>query len=74
MDTRRLVLFVIFSFSIMMLWDAWQQKNYPKLTAQQEIQQQNQQQAQQTSAANVADNFNNTTLPDGAFKLEHPAH
>ncbi len=29
MDTRRLILFVIFSFSIMMLWDAWQQKNNP---------------------------------------------
>ena len=70
MDTRRLVLFVIFSFSIMMLWDAWQQRNHPKLTAQQEIQQQSQQQAQQTSAANVAGNFNSTTLPDGAFKLE----
>lgn len=29
MDTRRLILFVIFSFSIMMLWDAWQQKTNP---------------------------------------------
>ncbi len=29
MDTRRLILFVIFSFSIMMLWDAWLQKNKP---------------------------------------------
>ena len=29
MDTRRLVLFVIFSFSIMMLWDAWQQQHAP---------------------------------------------
>jgi YidC/Oxa1 family membrane protein insertase len=34
MDTRRLVLFVIFSFSIMMLWDAWQQKNSPVVPAQ----------------------------------------
>ena len=30
MDTRRLVLFVIFSFSIMMLWDAWQRKDAPE--------------------------------------------
>ncbi len=26
MDTRRLVLFVIFSMSILMLWDAWQRQ------------------------------------------------
>ena len=30
MDTRRLVLFVVFSFSIMMLWDAWQVKDAPQ--------------------------------------------
>lgn len=29
MDIKRLVLFVVFSFSIMMLWDAWQVKNSP---------------------------------------------
>jgi len=29
MDTRRLVLFVIFSMSILMLWESWQQKNSP---------------------------------------------
>ena len=29
MDTRRLVLFVIFSMSILMLWDAWQTKHSP---------------------------------------------
>jgi YidC/Oxa1 family membrane protein insertase len=29
MDTRRLVLFVIFSMSILMLWDAWQRHNTP---------------------------------------------
>lgn len=33
MDTRRLVLFVVFSFSIVMLWDAWQIKDVPKNTA-----------------------------------------
>jgi len=31
MDIKRLVLFVVFSFSIMMLWDAWQVKNTPNL-------------------------------------------
>ena len=30
MDTRRLILFVVFSFSIMMLWDGWQQSHRPK--------------------------------------------
>lgn len=34
MDTRRLVLFVIFSMSILMLWDAWQRDNAPVATAQ----------------------------------------
>jgi len=33
MDTRRLVLFVVFSFSILMLWDAWQVKEAPKTVA-----------------------------------------
>ncbi|HNV88184.1 MAG TPA: membrane protein insertase YidC [Methylotenera sp.] len=38
MDTRRLILFVIFSFSILMLWDSWQQKNKPHTPAQQQTQ------------------------------------
>ncbi|HSH73415.1 MAG TPA: membrane protein insertase YidC [Methylophilaceae bacterium] len=29
MDTKRLILFVIFSFSILMLWDAWQRQHVP---------------------------------------------
>ena len=32
MDTRRLILFFIFSFSLVMLWDAWQ-KQHAKLNA-----------------------------------------
>jgi len=35
MDTRRLILFVIFSFSIMLLWDAWQQQHTPAPAVQQ---------------------------------------
>ena len=35
MDTRRLVLFVIFSMSILMLWDAWQRQHAPAETVQQ---------------------------------------
>ncbi|MGZ8250707.1 MAG: membrane protein insertase YidC [Methylophilaceae bacterium] len=30
MDTKRLILFVIFSFSILMLWDAWQRQHTPQ--------------------------------------------
>lgn len=33
MDTKRLILFVIFSFSVLMLWDSWQQKNAPEIAA-----------------------------------------
>ncbi|MEN6587700.1 MAG: membrane protein insertase YidC [Sulfuricella sp.] len=29
MDTQRLILFVVFSFSIMMLWDSWQKEQHP---------------------------------------------
>jgi YidC/Oxa1 family membrane protein insertase len=29
MDTQRLILFVIFSFSVLMLWDAWQREQRP---------------------------------------------
>ena len=63
MDTRRLILFVIFSFSIMMLWDAWQQKNKPLAPIQQEVQQQ-----QQLPNANTSPT--DATINDGAFKLE----
>jgi YidC/Oxa1 family membrane protein insertase len=31
MDTKRLILFVIFSFSIMMLWEAWQRDHVPQV-------------------------------------------
>jgi len=29
MDTKRLILFVVFSFSILLLWDSWQRKHTP---------------------------------------------
>ena len=31
MDNRRLILLLVFTFSLVMLWDAWQQYNNPKL-------------------------------------------
>ncbi|MCE9570289.1 MAG: membrane protein insertase YidC [Rhodocyclales bacterium] len=33
MDNRRLILLLVFSFSLIMLWDAWQRQGLPKTTA-----------------------------------------
>ncbi|HUN67404.1 MAG TPA: membrane protein insertase YidC [Burkholderiales bacterium] len=35
MDTQRLILFFIFGFSLLMLWDAWEKENRPKPQLQQ---------------------------------------
>ncbi|MDH5264667.1 MAG: membrane protein insertase YidC, partial [Betaproteobacteria bacterium] len=35
MDIQRLIAFVVFSFSALLLWDAWQKHNAPKVPAQQ---------------------------------------
>ena len=32
MDNRRLILFVVFTFSLLMLWDAWQKQGQPQPT------------------------------------------
>ncbi|MBC7803374.1 MAG: membrane protein insertase YidC [Candidatus Parcubacteria bacterium] len=37
MDTQRLILFFIFGFSLLMLWDAWEKENRPKLPPQAQI-------------------------------------
>jgi YidC/Oxa1 family membrane protein insertase len=60
MDTRRIVLFVIFSFSIMMLWDAWQVKNAPPVdkTVSTEV------------PASVVSNTATPTVDDAQFKLD----
>ena len=67
MDTRRLILFVIFSFSILMLWDAWQQKANPVV---------NTPTTAQTSTSGVPAPANGaaasnvqSTVNDGSFKL-----
>ena len=67
MDTRRLILFVIFSFSIMMLWDAWQRKDAPPIT----------QTATTPSAQTSAEPINTsavhetTSAENGHFSLVH---
>jgi YidC/Oxa1 family membrane protein insertase len=38
MDTQRLILFVIFSFSVLMLWDAWQRDHRAPVPAPQQAQ------------------------------------
>ena len=70
MDTRRLILFVIFSFSIMMLWDSWHRKNAPVV----DVAQQAQQQVPSSSTANTTNTSGaaavNNAVGDGSFKLE----
>lgn len=71
MDIKRLILFVIFSFSILMLWDSWQKKDAPNavpvvITANQDASIPSAGSA--TSApANVNDGVSNVGAP---FKLE----
>lgn len=57
MDTKRLILFIIFSMSILMLWDAWQRQNAPAPVVQQTKQTTN----QSTS--------NSETSPDTAIAI-----
>ncbi|EUJ11806.1 preprotein translocase subunit YidC [Methylophilaceae bacterium 11] len=64
MDTRRIILFVIFSFSIMMLWDAWQRKDAPPAAPSAQV-------ATQAGAAasNTADSSTPTDVAKDAFTL-----
>ena len=70
MDTRRLILFVIFSFSIMMLWDSWQKKNAPIA----DVKQQAQQEVPRPGSGNATNTSDvatlNNTAGDGNFKIE----
>ena len=34
MDTQRLILFVVFAFSLLMLWENWQKAQHPQTVAQ----------------------------------------
>lgn len=70
MDTRRLILFVIFSFSIMMLWDAWQQKNAPASSIQQQAQTANSDIPASTAVGEATANTTKVAVDNGAFKLE----
>ena len=39
MDTKRLILFVVFSFSLLLLWDSWQRQNISPSTDASDISQ-----------------------------------
>lgn len=69
MDTRRLILFVIFSFSIMMLWDAWHQKNAPASTTQQRAQTSNSDLPVSNTQEDSSASNTNLAVDNGAFKL-----
>lgn len=69
MDTKRLILFVIFSFSILMLWESWQKKDVP-ITPPLAT---NVKQEGGIPSANIASagTVNNSVpIADSAFKLE----
>lgn len=69
MDTRRLVLFVIFSMSILMLWDAWQRQNSP---AEAVVSQTASVSAANPNAAPAAGTANQVDLPvNGDYKLQN---
>ena len=66
MDTRRLVLFVIFSMSILMLWDAWQRQHAPA-----EIVQQVASNNADTTPTNIASSAVNANVAvDNDYKLQ----
>ena len=69
MDTKRLVLFVIFSMSILLLWDSWQRQHAPVEITQQV----NLNKGQDNSIPNQLVDANNGTkaeIPaDGSYKL-----
>ena len=64
MDTKRLILFVVLSFSILLLWDTWQRKHLPvsEVTTQQD--------ASVPSSQKLNTTDTKTISPDSNFKLE----
>ncbi|PKO53012.1 MAG: membrane protein insertase YidC, partial [Betaproteobacteria bacterium HGW-Betaproteobacteria-20] len=66
MDTKRLILFVIFSMSILMLWEAWQRESAPAPVTQQASQAVDGSVPNQAASAAVT---NSNSVVDGEFKL-----
>ncbi len=63
MDTRRLILFVIFSFSIMMLWNAWLHKSAPPASVQAPAK------TEASTPINASVKVDSAVAPEGQFKL-----
>jgi len=64
MDTQRLILFFVFGFSVLMLWDAWEKDHRPKPAPQ----------AQASSATTVpASPAKPAAAPAGAAPATAPA-
>lgn len=73
MDNRRLILFVIFSFSILMLWDAWQREHTPQPVAatEQTINQTTKQSADVPAVSStLATTATDAPNAEAGFKLE----
>jgi YidC/Oxa1 family membrane protein insertase len=69
MDTRRLVLFVIFSMSILMLWESWQAKNAPPEPAQAQTQISQDPSVPNVPAAVSANTVTNDVVDNSGVKL-----
>ena len=64
METKRLILFVVFSFSLLLLWDSWQKEQFKNIPVEEST---NTQDATIPSAStNLQDN---TEKPESSFRL-----
>ncbi len=70
MDTKRLILFVIFSFSIMMLWEAWQRDHGPQPALQPVTQTTNQTAANTEAGVPLPTNRQPAAVQDSGFSLQ----
>ena len=69
METKRLILFVVFSFSLLLLWDSWQKEQFKNIPVEESI---NTQDATIPSAStNLQDN---REKPESSFRLADSAY
>ena len=69
METKRLILFVVFSFSLLLLWDSWQKEQFKNIPVEEST---NTQDATIPSAStNLQDN---TEKPESSFRLADSAY
>ena len=69
METKRLILFVVFSFSLLLLWDSWQKEQFKNIPVEEST---NTQDATIPSASiNLQDN---SEKPESSFRLVDSAY